>query len=136
MILIFGGAYQGKLDYAVERFRLSEEDIYHCSEDDAQMPTGKKLIYELDKWILAMLKADACTASAVKRLIEDNKDVIIVCNDVSCGIVPIDPVMRAWREAVGRALAAIAGEACAVVRLFCGVATVIKSDGGLITDEC
>ena len=30
MILIFGGAYQGKLDYALKRFDLEEKNVFHC----------------------------------------------------------------------------------------------------------
>ena len=31
MILIFGGAYQGKLDFAKETFGLTDADIHVCS---------------------------------------------------------------------------------------------------------
>jgi len=126
MILIFGGAYQGKLDYATERFNLSGEEIYRCSRYSEIMPLGRKLVYELDKWIYAMLEAGDTTDGAVKQFIEANKDAIVICNDISCGIVPVDPLERAWREAVGRAMAAMARESDEVVRLFCGIATVIK----------
>ena len=30
MILIFGGAYQGKLEYALSTYKLVEKDVYHC----------------------------------------------------------------------------------------------------------
>ena len=32
MILIIGGAYQGKLDYAKEKFGLRDEDIFDCAK--------------------------------------------------------------------------------------------------------
>ena len=32
MILIIGGAYQGKLDYAKEKFGLKDEDIFDCAK--------------------------------------------------------------------------------------------------------
>ena len=34
MILIFGGAYQGKLEFAKETFGLTEEDIHICGNGD------------------------------------------------------------------------------------------------------
>jgi len=126
MILIFGGAYQGKFDYAVERFNLTGDEIYRCSRYSVVMPMGRKLVYELDKWIFALLEADDNADGAVKQFIENNKGAIVICNDISCGVVPIDPLERAWREAVGRAMAAMAREADEVVRIFCGIATVIK----------
>ena len=32
MILIFGGAYQGKLDFAKEKFNISDEEVFECTE--------------------------------------------------------------------------------------------------------
>lgn len=126
MILIFGGAYQGKLDYAVERFGLSEEDIYRCNADCGREPERKKLIYELDKWILSLIKVGSYSEEGVNKFISGLGDTVVICNDISCGIVPIDPVHRAWREASGRAMAVLAKKSDEVVRLYCGIATTLK----------
>ena len=34
MILIIGGAYQGKLEYVKERFAIKEEDIFSCQKSE------------------------------------------------------------------------------------------------------
>ena len=34
MILIIGGAYQGKLDFAKETFGITDADVYSCGEDE------------------------------------------------------------------------------------------------------
>jgi len=125
MILIFGGAYQGKLAYALERFNLNENDIYKCGEPGGP-PENKKIIYEIDKWILDLLKSDIDVEKATRQFIEINPDAIVICNDISCGVVPIDPIMRKWREAVGRTLAELSQESNEVIRLFCGIPTRIK----------
>ena len=127
MVLIFGGVYQGKLDYAMERFEPADNDVYRCGEDNTGDPGGKKVVYELDKWILALVKAGADIEKAVRRFIADNKNAVVICNDVSCGVVPEDPVLRAWREAVGRALTMIARESDEVIRLFCGIPTLLMT---------
>jgi len=126
MTLIFGGAYQGKLAYALDRFGLADSDVYRCGEGCCDLPGGKRLVYELDKWILALVRSGADAELAVGRFIAGNGGAVVICNDISCGVVPADPVLRAWREAVGRALAAIANESDEVVRLFCGIPTVLK----------
>jgi len=126
VILIFGGAYQGKLDYALERFELTESDIFRCSEDNLGAPEAKRLIYELDKWILALIKAGVYSEESVKKFISELESEIVICNDISCGVVPVDPVQRAWREAAGRAMAALAEASGEVVRLYCGIPTRIK----------
>ena len=131
MILIFGGSYQGKLKYAIERFGLTEEDIYRCDTENTETPGNKRLIYEIDKWILALIKDDADVNGAVRLMIDEHENSIIVCNDISCGVVPEDPIYRKWREAVGKAMAELVETADEVVRLFCGIPCVLKRNGEL-----
>jgi adenosylcobinamide kinase/adenosylcobinamide-phosphate guanylyltransferase len=108
MVLIFGGAYQGKLAYAKKRF-----------ED-------KNIVADFDKWILELLKEGADVALAVRQFIEENPEAVVLCCDISCGVVPTDPIMRKWREAVGRSLAMLSQKSEEVIRMFCGIATKIK----------
>jgi len=125
MVLIFGGVYQGKLSYAKNRFGLSQSDVYMCGTDTA-MPENKKVIYEIDKWILALIKADMYSEEVLQHLIERNTQAIVICNDISCGVVPTDPVLRKWREAVGKSMSELSRCSSEVIRLFCGIATRIK----------
>jgi len=125
MVLIFGGAYQGKLSYAQDRFGFSQNDVYMCGADTA-MPENKKVVYEIDKWILALIKADMHTEEVMQRFIDCNPQAIVICNDISCGVVPTDTVLRKWREAVGKSLLELSRCSDEVVRLFCGIATRIK----------
>ena len=126
MVLIFGGVYQGKLEYALDRFALAENEVFFCGDKDVNAPNGKKAVYEIDKWFLALVKAEINVMEKTKRFAEDNPDAVVICNDISCGIVPIDPVLRKWREETGRAVSYLAQCAGEVVRLFCGIPTRIK----------
>jgi len=129
MILVFGGAYQGKLDYALERFGLAAGDVHRCVEDSVDMAFDKKIIYELEKWILALVKRGVDTDKAISLFIEDHKSAIVICNDISCGVVPTDPVLRKWREATGRALAKVAAASGEVIRVYYGIPSRIGSGG-------
>jgi len=126
MILVFGGAYQGKLDYVMERFDLGEADIYRCNEKNSEKPDGKRVIYELDKWILAKLIEKTYNEEDVNAFIRNLNEEIVICNDISCGIVPMEPIQRAWREAVGRAMATLSKRGDEVIRLYCAIATKLK----------
>jgi adenosyl cobinamide kinase/adenosyl cobinamide phosphate guanylyltransferase len=126
LVLVFGGAYQGKLDYALERFALTDSEIYECEYECTRIPCGKKIINGLEKWVLALISAGADDKTAVRQLIADNREAVVICTDISCGVVPADPVQRSWREAVGRALTDIAHESGEVVRLYCGIPTRLK----------
>ena len=126
MILVFGGVYQGKLDYVLERFNFADNDVYRCSDDDANTPGNKKVIYEIDKWILALVKKDIDVEKAIQQCVDSNQDSVVICNDVSCGVVPLDPELRKWREAVGRSLAILSKNSKEVIRLFCGIPARVK----------
>jgi len=126
MITIIGGAYQGKLEYATDRFGLADDSIYRCDEGNTDMPEHKKIVYEIDKWILALVKADIDIAGAMRRFIAANADTVVICTDISCGVVPIDGTQRKWREAVGQSMVTLSHASNEVVRLFCGIPTRIK----------
>ena len=128
MILIFGGAYQGKLDYALNRFGLTDDDVVYCIESDTTNPAGRRVIYEIDKWIFALVRADMDIAQCVKQFLADNHDAIVICNDISCGVVPEDPMLRRWREEVGRFMGLLAQQSNKVIRLYCGIPTILKGD--------
>ena len=55
-----------------------------------------------------------------------NPDVVITADEIGCGIVPVDPEERAWREAAGRAAEKLAADSEAVYRMVCGIATRLK----------
>ena len=126
MVLIFGGAYQGKLAYAIDRFKPAGNDVYKCDDCDTAMPENKKIIYEIDKWILALVKADIAVAESVRGFIGASQNAAVICNDISCGVVPVEPILRKWREAVGRSLAELSQASSEVIRLFCGIPTRLK----------
>lgn len=128
MILIFGGAYQGKLDYALKRWAVTEAEVFYCSDEDTTMPGDKKIVYEIDRWILALVRNQIDVAGKIKDFIAENKDVIVICNDISCGIVPLGEDMRAWREETGRGMAVLAQQSNEVVRLFCGIPIIIGTN--------
>ena len=127
MILIFGGAYQGKLEYAQERFKIADSEVYHCSDEITVPEIPKKaIIGNLEKWILGLVKAGIDVSGALRQFIDTHPDAVVICTDISCGIVPMNPQDREWREAVGRSMAVLSREAEEVVRVFCGIPTVLK----------
>ncbi|MDR2184022.1 MAG: bifunctional adenosylcobinamide kinase/adenosylcobinamide-phosphate guanylyltransferase [Clostridiales bacterium] len=128
MILIFGGAYQGKLDYALQRFGLTKDDVAYCTESDRTCPNRKPIVYEADKWILALLRAGEDIDRHIEQFFTDNREAIVICNDISCGVVPEDPILRKWREEVGRFMGEASQRSDEVVRLYCGIPTILKGE--------
>ena len=68
MVLIFGGAYQGKQDYALETYGLSAKDVYQCDLESMVINFDKKVIANLERFILACIKEEV----SAKECLEDN----------------------------------------------------------------
>ena len=127
MDLIFGGAYQGKLDYAKAKYNLSEDDIYFCSEDNARIDFSKRAVYGMEKFLLACIKEEKDPAQEFEKIYEDLADKIVICTDISQGLVPVEPKLRLWREETGRAMVKAAKGADTVTRVFAGLPLILKT---------
>lgn len=109
MILIVGGAYQGKTTYAKEHFPDTYEKLNHYHEKiRLQMEKGMEPLEE------------------VKKLPLSDDKLIIICDEVGCGLVPVDAFERAYREQVGRVGGYLASRASRVIRVICGIGKDIK----------
>jgi len=110
MILIVGGAYQGKRAYALEALGLDEGRVVDHVE------------LRIRKWVDEGLDP----VMETERCLPAWRDKALLLEDVCCGIVPMDARDRAYREAVGRCGTLLSKNAQRVVRVFCGIGTVIK----------
>ena len=113
MILVIGGLGAGKREYVKREYGYADDDIAAGTLD------GRPVAADVQE--LAGRGGDEeALFSALLR-----KDVVI-CNEVGCGVVPLDAADRAWRDAVGRLCARLAARANRVVRVCCGLPIVIK----------
>lgn len=126
MILIYAGAYQGKLDFARKSFGIKDEDICYCNSDMESIDFGKKVIYGLEKFIYGYEKRGQSADEYIRTQLPLMNDKIIICEDISRGLVPMDKLERAWRETNGRVVNAVAAEADEVYTVFCGIESRIK----------
>ena len=122
MELIFGGAYQGKTQYAAKKYAFSETDIFTC--DGLQLDTGARCIRHLERFARACAEAGLDAREEFARL--SPRACVLIADDISCGIVPLDRLERAWREASGRLLSSLAAQADTVTRIFCGLPLEVK----------
>jgi len=127
MKLVFGGAYQGKYDYLLDYFELLADDIYVFSKDDTEYKNDKKAIYGLQDLIRYHIEQGIYDEKQLKDdILEYWQDKIIVCDDISSGVMPVDYFDRECREAVGKIMGVISENSDEVHRLFCGIGTRIK----------
>ena len=98
MDLIIGGAYQGKLDHAKEKYGIDHYELY--------------LMH--------------CYRSGKEPFMEFGDDTVVIMNDIFCGVVPVDKEIRGWREYCGRAAGELTRKAVHVTRIFCGLPQELK----------
>ena len=111
LTLVIGGAASGKREY-VKSLGYAEDAIAGGILDEKPV---------LDK--LQALAARRPDADLLPALLEKE---VIICDEVGCGVVPLDPAERALRERVGRLCVRLAERAEQVVRVSCGIAAVLK----------
>lgn len=113
MVLIIGGAGAGKRTFA-QSLGFSPDDFA-----DGVLDT-RPCIYHVEK----MVFADA--ASAPQLLAPLLEKQVVICCEVGNGVIPLAYETRLAREAVGRLCVQLAQQAQCVVRMVCGIPTVIK----------
>ncbi|MBQ4322236.1 MAG: bifunctional adenosylcobinamide kinase/adenosylcobinamide-phosphate guanylyltransferase [Oscillospiraceae bacterium] len=124
MILVIGGAYQGKLDYAKESFGVQEASVFRCTEDTIDF--SKTCITELEQFTLACTRSGRNARAYLEENREKWENSVILCQDLFCGVVPLGAEMRAWRQETGRLLQYLSREAAEVHRVFCGLGQRLK----------
>lgn len=122
MVLLIGGAYQGKTAYAKQTYGLRDADIFTCEGETLNLSVP--CLRHLERFARACVRAGKEPADVLAGL--DLHRKILICEDISCGVVPMDAEAREWREAVGRMNAALAAQADTVTRMFCGLPMELK----------
>ncbi len=124
MVLIIGGAYQGKRDYAERAFHLTEADIFTCN--GTEIDFSKKCVDRLEEFVLACVREGIDPEEYLRAHEALWKDSVFLCRDIFCGVVPMDPVIRKCRHTTGLVCQYLAGQAAQVSRIFCGLEQRLK----------
>lgn len=112
MILVIGGAYQGKLSWAASTYDLKNCELCDLADGFA---AGKRCYYHLE----ALTKRG-------EELPAFPEDAIVISREIGCGVVPMETEDRAWRERHGAVLQELAKRAEQVIRVFCGIGEALQ----------
>lgn len=155
MILVIGGAYQGKRAYVEKNFGEPKPVFW-----DAVLPEQAELaelrrragtsvptaaVDHFEEYLRretavrekTFRTADGRAAeeqiaeeiwTEVRRRMSSAPEVrfILIADEIGNGIVPTDPSERRWREVTGRVLIRAASEAESVFRVLCGIGRQIR----------
>ena len=120
MILIIGGAYQGKLDFAREAFGIADEDVFICGSGEIDF--SRRCIYKIEEFTYG--HPDPIGYFRAHR--EQWQDSVLILQDIFSGVVPMGAENRAWRQKTGRLAQYLSREAAQVSRIFCGLEQRLK----------
>lgn len=126
MRMIIGGANQGKLAFALSQTGLSPGAVLNGGDCALSGATTCAIFYGLHLAVRRLLLAGESPFAFTERLLEANPEIVIITDEIGCGVVPLEPFEREWREVTGRLCCALAQRAERVERVFCGIPTVIK----------
>lgn len=114
VIFLTGGAFEGKEGYATTNYpdaRIISD--YHLKVKE-QLAAGLDPLQEVEKLFEKNGQA------------EDQKSLVIISDEIGCGIIPLDRQERIWREYNGRVNCCIAARADQVYRIVAGIPQRLK----------
>jgi adenosylcobinamide kinase / adenosylcobinamide-phosphate guanylyltransferase len=128
MELYIGGLNQGKLDYVLNKYKITIDSDQFC---DGAVCTKeemfkKRIINHYHEFVKRLLTEGIEPEEITEELIRYNPSAVIICNEVGAGVVPLDRKDRRFREAVGHCTLKIASVAVQVERISCGLGLVLK----------
>ena len=131
MKLVIGGAFQGKTSYAKDTYHIQEGwiDGRSCGMEEIFSCSGIHHFHEYAKRMMrdgSLLDLEHQAEDFAEKLFRRNPDIVIVSNELGCGVVPVDKEDRTWRELVGRLCTSLAARADEVVRVMCGIGMNLK----------
>lgn len=124
MKFITGGAYQGKLEYAKKLYPDTEwADGAGCSLQELFSCGG---VDHFHLFVRRWLQEGRTPKELTKAILDKNRSLIILCDEIGCGLVPVDAFERKYREAVGRICTELVKYADEVHRVTCGTGVRLR----------
>lgn len=124
MRIITGGAFQGKRAFADRLYPGVEwTDGGSCDLDEIRTC---RAVYGFHEFVKRWLKQEKSWEELASLMLEKNRGLILICDEIGCGLVPVDAFEREYRESTGRIMNALAEQAERVDRVVCGIGRRIK----------
>lgn len=120
MILIIGGAFQGKLAFAEANFALSPEEVSACHGPEIDF--SRRCVCHIEEFC----RSHPDPVGYFRAHREQWKDSILILEDIFCGVVPMGEENRIWRQNTGLLSQYLSREADRVSRIFSGLEMRLK----------
>lgn len=128
MIMITGGAFQGKRGCLTRLYGIADGDILNGAECDLDEVFTAAAVADYHELVRRLLKENIDAVEFTEKLCRENPSAAVIINEIGCGIIPLEKSERIYREEVGRAGCIIAENSDTVIRVFCGIPEAIKGE--------
>lgn len=137
MELYVGGTAQGKLTYVANKMGRPVEQIQIVDGRDCTLELSDLVEVEVKvevlnhlhlltkRWLEAGKEASELV-SQIQQLNQISPNLLLICDEVGAGVVPMKREERDYRETVGRVCCELAKQASCVERIVCGIGVRIK----------
>lgn len=127
MEIYIGGRSQGKLEYVLAKKGYGNEDVAEgVLLNPLKDNRGYKIINHFHEFVRNYADKPEIINNFTDMLIGKRKDIIIISDQVGCGVVPLDKAEREWRELHGRVMCHLVQNAVHVEKIIFGIGQVIK----------
>ena len=126
MTLIIGGRAQGKRAYALSQTGLGAAHICDGGVCPFNAAFDQPILARRHLLVRRLMQVGQDARQIILNGAAAHPDLTIICDEVGCGVVPVDAFERAWREQVGRICCALAEQSARVVRVYAGIPTILK----------
>lgn len=127
MHLILGGRYQGKRSYA-EKLYGKFQTVYNLETECPENISSHGLVLNFHLGVRNLLTRGISPCEFVMSHLEVFRQCVIIGDEISGGVVPVDEFSRLWRDETGRVYQLLAREADIVDRVFAGLALRLKGE--------
>lgn len=124
MKVFIGGKSQGKLTYVINKYG-TDLRIAEGAEASLEECIRASVINHFHLYLKRHM-ADTDLHEQVDTICRSNPEVILICDEIGYGIVPIEPSERFYRETVGRIMCRMTANACHAERIICGIGQILK----------
>ena len=126
MDLVFGGSYQGKTAFAMKTFGLGEEDIHTFEYGEIEWDFSSRACAHIERLIYSRLEKGMDVFDWFDSHLDDFREKTVICDDICCGVVPVEKLLRLYRDNVGKQMQIFSRESDSVWRVYAGIGEKLK----------
>jgi adenosyl cobinamide kinase/adenosyl cobinamide phosphate guanylyltransferase len=127
MHFIFGGRGMGMLEYA--KGLIANPVVCDLAHDGAEIMFRADIIVNIHLLVKEKVMKNEDSLDFIKENLPLLQENIIIGDEVGCGVVPVEPFEREWRDETGRVYQLLAANAEEVTRLWAGIPQKLKRGG-------